>query len=100
MINVGIIGSGFIVPIFIEATTLVKGFKYVGIASPVEEQLKNLKEIFRLRCTPLNKKKVFGTGVQLKDFLHPRSDENKEIIKLFYHFTSFTSEKRHVRISN
>ena len=44
MINVGIIGSGFIVPIFIEATTLVKGFKYVGIASPVEEQLKNLKE--------------------------------------------------------
>ena len=31
MINVGIIGSGFIVPIFIEATKLVKGYRYVGI---------------------------------------------------------------------
>ena len=44
MINVGIIGSGFIVPIFIEATQLVKGYRYVGIASPVEEQLKTMKE--------------------------------------------------------
>ena len=37
MINIGIIGSGFIVPIFLETTKLVKGFRYVGIASPVEE---------------------------------------------------------------
>ena len=44
MINVGIIGSGFIVPEFIKATSLVKGYHYRGIASPVEEQLKNLKE--------------------------------------------------------
>ena len=34
MINVGIIGSGFIVPTFIETTQLVKGFHYVGIAVP------------------------------------------------------------------
>ena len=44
MINVGIIGSGFIVPEFIKATSMVKGYKYVGIASPVEDQLKALKE--------------------------------------------------------
>ena len=44
MINVGIIGSGFIVPIFIETTKMVKGFRCVGIASPVEEQLKAMKE--------------------------------------------------------
>lgn len=44
MINVGIIGSGFIVPIFIETTKMVKGFRYVGIASPVESQLIAMKE--------------------------------------------------------
>ena len=54
MINVGIIGSGFIVPTFIEATTLVKGFKYVGIASPVEEQLKSLKEKYNIGYYSLN----------------------------------------------
>lgn len=48
MINVGIIGSGFIVPIFIEATKLVKGYRYAGIASPVEEQLKALKEKYNI----------------------------------------------------
>lgn len=54
MINVGIIGSGFIVPTFIEATTLVKGFKYVGIASPAEEQLKSLKEKYNIGYYSLN----------------------------------------------
>ena len=54
MINVGIIGSGFIVPEFIKATTLVKGFKYVGIASPVEAQLKDLKEKYNIGYYSLN----------------------------------------------
>ncbi len=44
MINVGIIGAGFIVPSFIESTRMVKGFRYVGIASRNEEKLKALKE--------------------------------------------------------
>ena len=54
MINVGIIGSGFIVPEFIKATSLIKGYKYVGIASPVEEQLKNLKEKYDIGYYSLN----------------------------------------------
>ena len=60
MINVGIIGSGFIVPTFIEATTLVKGFKYVGIASPVEEQLKSLKEKYNIGYYSLNNDDVLS----------------------------------------
>ena len=44
MINVGIIGAGFIVPAFIESTKMIKGFRYVGIASRNEEKLKALKE--------------------------------------------------------
>ena len=60
MINVGIIGSGFIVPEFIKATTLVKGFKYVGIASPVEEQLKNLKEKYGIGYYSLNNDDVLS----------------------------------------
>lgn len=60
MINVGIIGSGFIVPIFIEATKAVKGFKYVGIASPVEEQLKNLKEKYNISYYSLNNEDIYN----------------------------------------
>lgn len=60
MINVGIIGSGFIVPSFIEATKLVKGFKYVGIASPVEEQLKALKEKYGIGYYSLNNEDVYN----------------------------------------
>ena len=60
MINVGIIGSGFIVPSFIEATKLVKGFKYVGIASPVEEQLKALKEKYDIGYYSLNNEDVYN----------------------------------------
>jgi len=48
MINVGIIGSGFIVPPFIEATKAVKGFHYRGIAARNEEKLKALKEKYKI----------------------------------------------------
>lgn len=54
MINVGIIGSGFIVPEFIKATKVVKGFKYIGIASPVEEQLKDLCNKYDIEYYSLN----------------------------------------------
>lgn len=60
MINVGIIGSGFIVPTFIETTKLVKGYKYVGIASPVEEQLKALKEKYDIGYYSLNNEDVLN----------------------------------------
>lgn len=60
MINVGIIGSGFIVPTFIETTQKVKGFKYVGIASPVEDQLKALKEKYGIGYYSLNNEDVYA----------------------------------------
>ena len=60
MINVGIIGSGFIAPVFIEATKEVKGFKYVGIASPVEEQLKTLKEKYGIGYYSLDNEVVYN----------------------------------------
>ena len=60
MINVGIIGSGFIVPEFIKATTIVKGFHYRGIASPVEEQLKNLKDKYKIDYYSLNNDEVLS----------------------------------------
>ena len=44
MINVGIIGAGFIVPSFIKAVQTVKGFKLVGISGPIEPQVKAVKE--------------------------------------------------------
>lgn len=60
MINVGIIGSGFIVPTFIETTQKVKGYKYVGIASPVEDQLKALKEKYGIGYYSLNNEDVYS----------------------------------------
>ncbi|MBO4358897.1 MAG: Gfo/Idh/MocA family oxidoreductase [Erysipelotrichaceae bacterium] len=49
MINVGIVGSGFIVPTFIEATRSVKGYHYVGISSiDSEETLKMFKEKYHM----------------------------------------------------
>ena len=60
MIKVGIIGSGFIVPIFIETTKLVKGFKYVGIASPDEGQLKAMKEKYGISYYSLNNDDVLS----------------------------------------
>ena len=60
MINVGIIGSGFIVPEFIKATTLVKGFHYRAISSPAEEQLINLKNKYNIDYYSLNNEDVLS----------------------------------------
>ncbi len=60
MINVGIIGSGFIVPIFLETTQKVKGYRYVGIASPVEEQLKAMTEKYPIGYYTLNNDDIFS----------------------------------------
>ena len=60
MINVGIIGSGFIVPIFIEATKAVGGFNYAAIASPVEEQLTALKEKYNIGYYSLDNEVVYN----------------------------------------
>jgi len=60
MINVGIIGSGFIVPEFIKATSVVGGYHYRAIASPVEEQLKSLKEQYNIDYYSLNNEDVFN----------------------------------------
>lgn len=55
MINVGIVGSGFIVPAFIEATRLVKGFRYVAISSPhSEEKLKKMVAEYGMKYCSLN----------------------------------------------
>ena len=55
MINVGIIGSGFIVPVFIEATKSVKGYKYVAISSPHSvDKLRDLKEKYNMNYFSLN----------------------------------------------
>ena len=44
MINVGIIGAGGIVPAFIETTKLVKGYRYVGIASRTKDKVEAVRE--------------------------------------------------------
>jgi hypothetical protein len=48
MIRVGILGSGFIVPVFIEAVKLVKDYEVVAISSRNETRLKELKENMKL----------------------------------------------------
>ena len=58
MINVGIIGSGFIVPAFIETTQRIKGFHYVGIASPVKEQLIAMKDKYHIDYYSLDNETV------------------------------------------
>jgi len=60
MINVGIIGSGFIVPEFIKATTVVGGYHYKAIASPIEEQLKSLCEQYPIDYYSLDNEKVYN----------------------------------------
>jgi predicted dehydrogenase len=60
MINVGIIGAGFIVPAFIESTKMIKGFRYVGIASRNEEKLKALKEKYGIGYYALDNDVVLG----------------------------------------
>ena len=49
MINVGIIGAGFIVPSFIKAVEAVKGFKLIGVSSPNEAHAKKIKEDYGLK---------------------------------------------------
>ncbi len=60
MINVGIIGSGFIVPEFIKATELTGGYRYVAIASPVEDQLKAMCEKYPIGYYSLDNEKVYN----------------------------------------
>ncbi|MDO4198097.1 MAG: Gfo/Idh/MocA family oxidoreductase [Erysipelotrichaceae bacterium] len=60
MINVGIIGSGFIVAPFIEATKLAKGFRYVGIAARNEEKLKAVKEKYDISYYSTNNDDVIN----------------------------------------
>ena len=55
MINVGIIGSGFIVPVFIEATKAVKGYRYIAISSPHSvDKLRELKEKYNMNYYSLD----------------------------------------------
>lgn len=55
MINVGVIGSGFIVPRFLEAIKDVGGFKVKGISSPHSyDKLKELKEAYDIEYISLN----------------------------------------------
>lgn len=55
MINVGIIGSGFIVPVFIEATKAVKGYRYIAISSPHSvDRLRELKEKYNMNYYSLD----------------------------------------------
>lgn len=59
MINVGIIGSGGIVPSFLDATKAVKGYKYIGIASPhSEDRMKDLCEKYGISYYSLDNEKV------------------------------------------
>jgi len=60
MINVGIIGAGFIVPVFIEATKMVKGYHYRGIAARNEEKLKELKKKYKIDYYSLNNDEVLA----------------------------------------
>ena len=48
MINVGIIGSGFIVPVFIEAVKLAKGYHIRAISGRNEERIKELREKYNI----------------------------------------------------
>ena len=59
-INVGIIGSGFSVPSFIEACNEVKGYHYRGIAAHNEERLQELKEKYNIDYYSLNNDEVLS----------------------------------------
>ena len=59
-INVGIIGSGFIVPFFIEACNEVKGYHYRGIAAHNEARLAELKDKYKIDYYSLNNDEVLS----------------------------------------
>ena len=57
MINVGVIGSGFIVPRFLETTKQIKGYHVKAISSPHSyERLKELKDTYEVDYVTLNYK--------------------------------------------
>lgn len=59
MINVGVIGSGFIAPRFLEASKEVGGYHIKAISSPHNfERLKELKEIYEIDYVTLNYKDI------------------------------------------
>ena len=60
MINIGIVGSGFIVPIFIEAVNNVGGYHIRGIVARKEEVLSQLKEKYSIDYYTLDYKELFN----------------------------------------
>ena len=60
MINIGIVGSGFIVPIFIEAVNNVGGYHIRGIMARKEEVLSQLKEKHSIDYYTLDYKELFN----------------------------------------
>ncbi|MGI6608499.1 MAG: Gfo/Idh/MocA family protein [Erysipelotrichaceae bacterium] len=59
MINIGIVGSGFIVPIFIEAVNNVGGYHIRGIMARKAEVLSALKEKYSIDYYTLDYKEMF-----------------------------------------
>ena len=91
MINVGIIGSGFIVPTFIESTKIVKGYHYRAIAGRNEAKIQELKEKYNIDyCTTnvdemLKDPKIDAVYVALPNGLHYETgkkilENNKHVI--------------------
>ena len=76
MINVGIVGSGFIVPVFIDAVKLVKGYHIRAIAGRNEKAINELKEKYNIDyCTTdvdemMKDPKVDAIYVALPNGLH------------------------------
>ena len=74
MMNVGIIGSGFIVPVFISASKMFKDYHIVGIWGRHIEKLKNFENEVEYYTTDLdrllNDKKIDVIYVALPNSLH------------------------------
>ncbi len=60
MINIGIVGSGFIVPVFIEAVNDVGGYHIRGIMARKENVLNDLKEKYNIDYYTLDYKELFN----------------------------------------
>ena len=73
-INVGVIGSGFIVPVFIRQSKQFKEYHLCGIWGRHEEKLLNFKDEFEYVTTDLdrllNDKKIDVIYVALPNKLH------------------------------
>ena len=74
MINVGIIGSGFIVPVFLSAAKMFKDYHIVGIWGRHEDKLRNFEKDVEYYTTDLdrllNDKKIDVIYVALPNALH------------------------------